>query len=762
MNNRLCYGCMQEVETEVCPHCGWTAQQNNERHQLPVGTVLMDKYIVGRVLGQGGFGITYLGLERNLNILVCIKEFFPHNTVNRDNSQSRFVNVNTQTMEGNYASARERFIREAKSLAKFRDVPQIVSIYELFQMNNTAYMVMEFVAGTDMVKYIHANGGRLPMNHVMQLLEPIMTALAQVHDAGLIHRDISPDNIMVQPSGYAKLLDFGAVRNVDNPDQEKMLTHSTEAIIKNGFAPMEQYASRGSLGPWTDVYAMSATIYYSITGQLLENAPTRMLEGAQLDWSNALGITQEQCAVLERGLALNIKERIPNVRQLLEELRIAANGTPLAGADGMAGQNAEQNVTESVQESVGENTGGKKESGRKKSKVGLIAALLAAVVGLGAGGWFLSGVTVEGATPSEAVLMAQMRESCSAIGYYDVSAMLSMGGNRKVSFPVGESYNGMKVTLTDDNGIAWGPVTVENGVAVVEVPADGCYLVQVRTQDTEFMNWTQWEQKLPGGVRLNQDLVEEDVQYRFREKEYKDYALDTLVGWELEGEYPSTSPYGEWSEWTEEELVSNQYTEVEQQVLYRFRNNEKTTSNTANLEGWTSIGSTKNYSFGAWSDWTESAAAASETLEVESKSQWQATWVVVHGDNVGAVSNTGWRDGGGKPAKGSQDARNNGDIVECTAVNTRTVYRTRSKIYQNTTYYYSRWTDWSDWNPQAVEAKDGETEVESKQVYRSREIFGDTVYRFWRWAEWSEWTLEVQDAGDDVSLEERIVYRYVP
>lgn len=765
MSKRLCYGCMREVETEVCPHCGWTVHQNNERHQLPVGTVLAEKYIVGRVLGQGGFGITYLGLECNLNMLVCIKEFFPHNTVNRDSTQSRFINVNTQTMESNYASARERFIREAKSLARFRDVPQIVSIYELFQMNNTAYMVMEFVSGTDMVKYIHNNGGRLPMNHTMQLLEPIMLALAQVHDAGLIHRDISPDNIMIQPSGYAKLLDFGAARNVDNPDQEKMLTHSTEAIIKNGFAPMEQYASRGSLGPWTDVYAMSATIYYSITGQLLENAPTRMLEGAELDWSNALGITREQCAVLERGLTLNIKERIPNVRQLLEELRIAAAGGTVPKPDG----EVTKAETAEVKDTKDKGGKAKKESRKekkqktekKKGKGGLIAALLVLAVGLGAGGWFLSGVTVEGANPSDKVLMSQLREEYSAIGYYDVSMLLPLGVNKSVAFPVGESYNGMRVTLTDDNGVTWGPVVVKDGEAVIQVPANGSYLLQVKTQDTESMQWSQWAEKLPGGVKLNDDVVEEDVQYRYRVKEYKEYARDTLEGWELEGEYPSTSPYGEWSEWTEEELTAGEFTEVENQTLYRFRTNERTTSNTANLEGWTQTGSTVNYAYGAWSDWSETPASASDTQEVESKSQWQATWVV-NNDGAVSISTTGWNDGGGKPSVGSMEMVNATTFKECTSVNTRTVYRKRSKNYQSTTYYYSRWTEWSDWNSQAVEAKDGDMEVENKLVYRSREIFGDTVYRFWRWADWTEWGLEPAQEGEDVTMEERIVYRYIP
>lgn len=776
MSKRLCYGCMQEVETDVCPHCGWTAQQDNERHQLPVGTVLADKYIVGRVLGQGGFGITYLGLECNLNLLVCIKEFFPHNTVNRDSAQSRFINVNTQTMESNFASARERFIREAKSLAKFRDVPQIVSIYELFQTNNTAYMVMEFVSGNDMVKYLRERGGRLPMDQVLYLLEPIMQALTQVHDAGLIHRDISPDNIMIQPSGHAKLLDFGAARNVDNPDMEKMLTHSTEAIIKNGFAPMEQYATRGSLGPWTDVYAMSATIYYCVTGQLLENAPTRMLEGAELDWSNALGVTEVQRNVLERGLALNIRDRIPSIRQLMQELSGSSvnppppppggnDNNPGPGNGGVTGGSTPDDKKakekpEKKQRKKEENTG----KGAKKSKAGLIAVLLVLLVGLGVGGWFLSGVNVEQALPEENVLMELLQDECSAIGYYHVSTVLPLGSAREVSFPVGEPYNGVIVTVTDDNGFDWGAVAVENGIAVARVPADGGYLLQVNTAETEDMGWTEWAEELPEGLRLEEHAVVQDVQYRSREKEYMDYNRESMDGWEYLGQFPSTSPYGEWSEWDSTELTADAYTEVEEQQLYRFRTNEFINNENPDMaaEGWTQIGSTINYTYGAWSDWSETPASASETQEVESRHQWQATWVVTSDSGV-SISSTGWTEGGSAPSVGSMVMENATTYKECTSVSTRTLYRKRSKNYLSTTYYYSRWSDWSDWNANAVEARPNEVEVEQKQMWRSRDIFGDTIYRFWRWSDWTEWALESAVAeSEEVTLEKRVVYRYIP
>ena len=320
MEQRRCFGCMGLTDQPVCPRCGWSAQRNNEFHQLPVGTVLADKYLVGRALGQGGFGITYIGWDRNLDIRVCIKEFFPMSTVNRDHSIANTVNCNATVLMNGYASSRERFLREAKSMAKFRDVPQIVSIFDFFQANNTAYMVMQYIEGIDLAKYVHKRGGRIAMDETLRILKPIMEALSLVHEAGMIHRDIAPDNIMLHPRDGAKLLDFGAVRQLENPDTEKELTRSTEAILKNGFAPMEQYSSRGSLGPWTDVYALSATIYYCVTGRIPPDAVTRSTEDDALDWSGAENITPEQIRVLEHGMALRARDRIPSVKELMDSL----------------------------------------------------------------------------------------------------------------------------------------------------------------------------------------------------------------------------------------------------------------------------------------------------------------------------------------------------------------------------------------------------------------------------------------------------------
>ena len=317
MSQRRCMGCMALTEKPVCEHCGSPAEVCNEPHQLPVGTLLRGQYQVGRVLGQGGFGITYLGWDTYLDTPVAIKEYYPNSLVNRESTQSLSVHCYTETVAPAYTASMERFLREAKALAKFDDEPAIVRIKSFFPENGTAYIVMEYVRGTALHKYVAMRGGRLSLEETLRILKPVMEALDTVHKTGMIHRDISPDNIILHPKGGAKLLDFGAVRSVENPDADKVLTQSTEAILKHGFAPMEQYQNKGSLGPWTDVYALCATIYYCVTGRVPEDAPARMMEERDPDWSTVPGITAYQKQALEKGMALRTGRRTASVGELM-------------------------------------------------------------------------------------------------------------------------------------------------------------------------------------------------------------------------------------------------------------------------------------------------------------------------------------------------------------------------------------------------------------------------------------------------------------
>ena len=320
MEQRRCLGCMKLTDQSVCPHCGYPQNASNEPHQLPAGTVLQDQYQVGRVLGQGGFGITYLGWDLHLERMVAIKEFYPSATVNRDVSISRYVRVNTTQMAGSFEASRERFLREARALARLTDVPEIVGIYSSFQENNTAYIVMEFVKGTELVKMVQKRGGPMGAQETLKILKSVVYALDTVHKAGLVHRDISPDNIILHPTGGAKILDFGAVRAVEDPHADQDLNKSTEAIVKQGFAPVEQYRNRGGIGPWTDEYALCGTIYYCLTGRVPVDAVSRSMGEGHPDWQSIPGLTMRQRAALEKGMSVLAKDRFPSVAELAAEL----------------------------------------------------------------------------------------------------------------------------------------------------------------------------------------------------------------------------------------------------------------------------------------------------------------------------------------------------------------------------------------------------------------------------------------------------------
>jgi len=318
---KRCFGCMKlKNNSPICEHCGYNENIPNYPHQLPIGTVLKDQYVVGKVLGQGGFGITYIGWDQFLDTAVAIKEFYPNAYVTRDTGSTRNITCIGENVQELFGHNRERFLREAKVLAKLSNVPGIVRVHNLFTENGTAYIIMEYVEGIDLKRYIRMRNQLLSVEEMLHVMKPIMEALIRVHKAELVHRDISPDNIMIQPDGTAKLLDFGAAREVVDAEAGRELPQSTEAILKHGFAPIEQYRRRGSLGPWTDVYSLCATIYYILTGKLPADAPERMMGDDNVDWAQISGLTDAQRAALEQGMAMLPEKRVASVQELYQVL----------------------------------------------------------------------------------------------------------------------------------------------------------------------------------------------------------------------------------------------------------------------------------------------------------------------------------------------------------------------------------------------------------------------------------------------------------
>lgn len=276
-----CLGCMAEMpdEYKYCPHCGYAPGTPAESalHMQP-GTILAERYLIGRVVGYGGFGVTYIGWDEKLQQRVAIKEYLPSEFATRAAGQSQ-VTVFTGDKAQQFADGMVKFIDEAKRLAKFQNEPGIVRIYDSFEANNTAYIVMEFLDGETLASYLKQEG-KVPVEQAIQMLTPVIQSLEVVHKAGIIHRDIAPDNIFLTKDGQVKLIDFGAARYATTSH-----SRSLTVIIKSGYSPEEQYRSRGEQGPHTDVYALAAVLYNMITGVTPPDALERraLLENKKKD-----------------------------------------------------------------------------------------------------------------------------------------------------------------------------------------------------------------------------------------------------------------------------------------------------------------------------------------------------------------------------------------------------------------------------------------------------------------------------------------------
>ena len=284
-------------------------------HCLRKGTRLIGRYTIEGVLGQGGFGITYLGIDELHEKKVAIKEFFPQGIVTRNIEYQDTVTVTFVGEKDNYEKGKERFLKEARTMAKFSKDEGIVKALDFFEINNTAYIVMEYLEGVTLKQYLRENQ-RIAPEDLIELLVPLIESLDEIHSQGMIHRDISPDNIMVLPDGRIKLMDFGAAR-----DYTEFGEKSLSIVLKPGYAPPEQYQTHGIQGPWTDIYALCATMYKCITGENPPDAIERVMDDS-LKKISEFGIvipTQEEAAII-KGMSVSAQDRYQNIKDFCEDL----------------------------------------------------------------------------------------------------------------------------------------------------------------------------------------------------------------------------------------------------------------------------------------------------------------------------------------------------------------------------------------------------------------------------------------------------------
>lgn len=321
-----CLQCMHELEpgNAVCPKCGFNnSEYTLEAKYLQPESILHNRYITGKLIGEGQYGLTYIGWDNFENRAVAIKEYFPIQLVTRNTfaSSGKSVLILDEMSEKAYREGLNGYEHEIRKLSMFNDFPGIVQVLDSFKENGTAYIIMEFVTGVTLRAYIR-NKRRLEPEYTFEMMKPLINSLSKIHKVGMYHLNINPDDIMVSSLGKATLINFDTARGSSDG--------STSLLLKNGFAPVEQYLENGEQGPWTDIYSMCAVLYFMLTGKVPQDAVSRAQKD-DLKSISELGvkIPESQEKAIMKGLALYSEDRFQNMSALYKGL--FENVTPEAG-----------------------------------------------------------------------------------------------------------------------------------------------------------------------------------------------------------------------------------------------------------------------------------------------------------------------------------------------------------------------------------------------------------------------------------------------
>ena len=315
---RYCPLCMAKIEQgNICPFCVDGAAYIPKQHHLQPGSVLGEKYLIGKVLGEGGYGITYVGRDLALDMKVAIKEFFPKGMVSRNIMQTSMISILSPEYDEAFQVGKKNFISEAQMLAKMDKNSAVVAVRDYFDANNTVYIVMEYIEGLELTSIMKKSGKPFELPTLLTYLDPVFKALQELHSFGLIHRDISPDNIMIE-NGNARLIDFGCVGDLSNQ------AYAGTPSLKHSFSPIEQYEYR-DIGPWTDVYSLASTVYYCLTGKLVPRATERVVYD-ELVPPSAMGVKigKDQEQALLKALSVRRDQRYQSVAEFYQDLYAAS------------------------------------------------------------------------------------------------------------------------------------------------------------------------------------------------------------------------------------------------------------------------------------------------------------------------------------------------------------------------------------------------------------------------------------------------------
>lgn len=316
MASELCMNCFSvKGQYEVCPFCGYVeGTPPKQPHYLTPGTLLGNRFLVGTVIGAGGFGITYKCFDTTLGVTVAVKEFYPAGLVNRAPGERR-VGLLSGDKESQYRERLERFLLEAQSVAQFGKAKDIVNVFDFFEENGTAYIIMEYIDGVLLKDYLDRQGVIEP-DVAMNIVMPIIEAVKKIHSKGIIHRDISPDNIFITNESEIKVFDFGAAQL--NETQEGM---AAEPVIKVGYSPLEQYRDKSRQGFYTDVYAVGAILYQMLTGvKPIESTEREVKDELKSPREMGVNISGNTDRAVMEALAVRPELRFQGIQQFQEAL----------------------------------------------------------------------------------------------------------------------------------------------------------------------------------------------------------------------------------------------------------------------------------------------------------------------------------------------------------------------------------------------------------------------------------------------------------
>ena len=434
-NNQHCINCLLESKglyQYPCKSCNWSPEDHSTSGlYLSPGTILHGQYQIAKMLGHGGFGITYLAWDNLLEIKLAIKEYMPRDFATRNSTNSE-ISTFAGDAQANFAYGLERFLDEARTLAKFQQHNGIVSVLNVFYGNGTGYMVMEYVDGLTLKEYLVAND-KLSWEQTLKLFMPVMDALREVHKYGMLHRDISPDNIYLCQDNRIKLLDFGSARYALGGH-----SRSLSVVVKPGYAPEEQYRTKGKQGTWTDVYSVAASMYRCITGLVPPDALDRLDEDELVKPSN-LGVNISAQAELElmSALAIKAENRTQTIKSFQQGLLIQVDAEAMDAKP----QFKKDNVTVAPKNQANEGTSfGKgpifyrpagefknQSSGRKETKLGSWFSFLCLVFIFGYFNFFYQSSSTKEPVNNEQTLVSSEQLSSNSIGQQDIATQIKNG-----------------------------------------------------------------------------------------------------------------------------------------------------------------------------------------------------------------------------------------------------------------------------------------------------------------------------------------------